>query len=161
MTIHTYTINRELEYRIVCPDPHVSPVTKIRSLVKSDEVWNNTVPKSLHEAFELVTAEMLEIGLCNGEVIKYEEDGEGCFSMWAELPNGKRTYTFWILPVHQFVDSVEATDHMLKLEELIMDPRLESWAKVTDENYGTDCRHFLQQMRLNWSYFDQEIAKAQ
>lgn len=37
-----------------------------------------------------------------------------------------------------FQSSVEATEFMDKLEEMIRDPRLKEWASITDRNFGTD-----------------------
>lgn len=36
----------------------------------------------------------------------------------------------------EFEDSVEATEFMETLNEMLNDPRLEDWANATDDNYG-------------------------
>ncbi len=37
----------------------------------------------------------------------------------------------------EFEDSLEATEFMEKLQEMLDDQRLKKWAKITDSNFGT------------------------
>lgn len=38
----------------------------------------------------------------------------------------------------KFEGSMEATEHMMEIEEMLQDERLTEWVEATDANFGTD-----------------------
>ena len=53
----------------------------------------------------------------------------------------------------EFTDSVEATEFMIQLHEMLTDPRLEDWANATDDNYGQTTSQALACAKQSYSDF--------
>ena len=60
----------------------------------------------------------------------------------------------------EFEDSLEATEFMEKLQEMLDDPRLKKWAKVTDSNFGTQTAGSLWLVRLAYDNFINSMSEA-
>ena len=60
----------------------------------------------------------------------------------------------------EFTDSVEATEFMEKLEDMINDPRLKDWANETDDNYGQNTANDLHKARKAYKKFMKKMFEA-
>lgn len=63
--------------------------------------------------------------------------------------------------VTEFEDSLEATEFMEKLQGMLEDPRLKNWAKITDENYGTETLASLRLTKLAYDEFIDAMHNAE
>jgi len=60
----------------------------------------------------------------------------------------------------KFKNSVEATEFMDKLNDMVYDPRFINWVVSTDENFGTDAYDKYRKMKLLFLSMMAEIDKA-
>ncbi len=60
----------------------------------------------------------------------------------------------------KFDDSVDATEFMQKIGDMISSPVLYNWAKSTDENFDTNTQSKLQKLNDAFSVFMEEMDKA-
>jgi len=61
----------------------------------------------------------------------------------------------------EFSSSIEATEFIENLEAMLNDPRLEDWAKVTDQNFSSYAFIELRQAREKFNIFKKEIDNAE
>ncbi len=61
---------------------------------------------------------------------------------------------------YEFDNSLEATEFMEKLQEMLDDSRLKKWTEVTDCNFGTQTADSLWLVRLAYEGFINSMRKA-
>lgn len=60
----------------------------------------------------------------------------------------------------KFEGSTEATEHLMKIEEMLQDMRVTEWVEATDANFGTKAAHKLALVRAALTDFLEELDSA-